>query len=324
MMIASTAVAARYVRQRCHFSTEPLVRPRIIMRQPRDKAKIKIGKAKAKSERPKEKETPWPKSVQIAGYAALAVTVPASMLTIVAEQPYVRDVMLGDRPHDETWAKVVVDFVRRYWSQDAGLFEGETERSVAEERELCKLMDCEVPLSVVGLVEDRNVGNVVHYFPATLVATAQSIWGQIYPDDKVSQMEGRFAVEFQDIVDKEEISQIVESHSDFDEFVGVDSSDDDDDIKLFRISQGSSGWQYIAPTLEPSMNSVKTSPIESKNNGMSSKEVRISELKYNEAQLQMQMIDPYCTREIDEMEKELAKIRQELRSLKGRWRKWFG
>ena len=306
----------RKLYQQCCFSAGP----RITRRQPRDKAKIKLAK-QAKANQPKEKETPWPRSLQIAGYTAMVVSVPASFLTIVAEQPHVRDLMLGDRPYDETWAKAVIDFVRRYWSPDTGLFEGETERSLIEDRELSRLMDLEVPLNVVGLSGDGEAEYVEHRFQATMAATAQSIWNQIYPDDKVSKMEGKFAIEFGDIFEKDEIIEPIKVIDSFDESAVDNKDETDEDTKLFRMSQGVSGWQYVAPTAESSGGKVATGS--SNRIEMSAEEIRISELEYNEVQLKMQMIDPYCTREIDEMEKELAAIRRELRSLKGSWRTWF-
>jgi hypothetical protein len=41
---------------------------------------------------------------------------------------------------------------------------------------------------------------------------------------------------------------------------------------------------------------------------MCPKNIRISELEWHEAQLKMQLIDPYCNRDIDEMQLELAQV----------------
>jgi hypothetical protein len=53
---------------------------------------------------------------------------------------------------------------------------------------------------------------------------------------------------------------------------------------------------------------------------MSPENIRKSELEWREAQLKMQLIDPYCNRDIDEMQLELVQVQRELRRL-NRW-KW--
>jgi hypothetical protein len=81
-------------------------------------------------------EKPWPLSVRIAGYIAIAAAVPISLCTLVAESKAFRVWLEGDRPHDPNDRRIgkwMVTFTRSYWA-DNNLFHGELETDLEREK----------------------------------------------------------------------------------------------------------------------------------------------------------------------------------------------
>ncbi len=70
-------------------------------------------------------EIPWPKSIQIAGYTAVALSIPYTFSVIVAQSPYFRDFLEGECMNDTTGdgeaggyepiGRKIVKAVRWYW-----------------------------------------------------------------------------------------------------------------------------------------------------------------------------------------------------------------
>eukprot|EP00814_Leptocylindrus_danicus_P008506 CAMPEP_0116031826 /NCGR_PEP_ID=MMETSP0321-20121206/17787_1 /TAXON_ID=163516 /ORGANISM="Leptocylindrus danicus var. danicus, Strain B650" /LENGTH=256 /DNA_ID=CAMNT_0003507109 /DNA_START=203 /DNA_END=974 /DNA_ORIENTATION=+ len=247
----------------------------------------------------------------IAGYTAFAISIPLSFLSAVVEQPYLRSMLTRDRPQDDTWGNALVNFLRTL----AGT---STSTSFGDE------------------VEVRSL-------PSTIPAAGDFVWKAFYGGDHA--MEGaRVFVEFMDVANDKNEGDISEQRNEglisgssgstdivfSDEISAFNkqaSTVDDEDQKLLHLMQGFSLWHYWPSAADESL-----SPSDQKSGGqtsetgggkMSTEQIRISELEWQEAQLQMQMIDPNCTREIDAMESELADVRRELRSLKGGWTSWF-
>lgn len=269
----------------------------------------------------KEKETPWPKSVRIAGYVAIAVAVPASVMQVIIEFPYVRELMLRSK---SSWAEAIIKFLRSNWLNE-GLFDNETRKGLVQEYELDRLMLHKVPLR--GLRTGGVDEFVDHHLLPSVVASEDRIWKELHPDDHVSDMKGKVSFEFMDIVETDKSPS--DYSNTFDDVLLAQQShhdDEDENKKLFKIAQGISPWQYMAVQHEVASGIVAVKKKSTESNRDTKKidydKARIIELENQEAQLKMEMIDPYCTKEIDEMERELAQIRKELSNLKG-WRKWF-
>eukprot|EP00814_Leptocylindrus_danicus_P002088 CAMPEP_0116034874 /NCGR_PEP_ID=MMETSP0321-20121206/19951_1 /TAXON_ID=163516 /ORGANISM="Leptocylindrus danicus var. danicus, Strain B650" /LENGTH=290 /DNA_ID=CAMNT_0003511437 /DNA_START=203 /DNA_END=1076 /DNA_ORIENTATION=+ len=281
----------------------------------------------------------------IAGYTAFAISIPLSFLSAVVEQPYLRSMLTRDRPQDDTWGNALVNFLRTYWVED-GLFEGETAYQIAKDLALNRLMDYDVPVRILaGTSTSTSFGDEVEVrsLPSTIPAAGDFVWKAFYGGDHA--MEGaRVFVEFMDVANDKNEGDISEQRNEglisgssgstdivfSDEISAFNkqaSTVDDEDQKLLHLMQGFSLWHYWPSAADESL-----SPSDQKSGGqtsetgggkMSTEQIRISELEWQEAQLQMQMIDPNCTREIDAMESELADVRRELRSLKGGWTSWF-
>ena len=249
------------------------------------------------------------------GYSLLAGSVPATGLTMLVEIPSLREALIGENPYEKSWINTLIDFIRKNWLEN-GLFEGETEMSLVEDRELYHLMQYNVPVQIVGL------GSNVEYedlsLPANTHATAQGIWYNLYPDDKKSNMNGKIALEFLDVQcdkDNQRDSSLVEEATYF-----PTPQINDEDRKLLFLTQGYSSWQYFS---HMGLNADKVS-AEAERESLNSNDLKISELEWQKARLEMEMINPNCVREIDVMQEELKEIQIELGRLKGGWTKWFG
>lgn len=304
--------------------------PKITKRKPQN--------SKKKFKREEAEETPWPRNWQIAGFSAVAVSIPLSFLSAVAEQPYLRSLLTGDRPQDDTWANALVKFLRDYWTEN-GLFEGETADQVAKDLELHRLMDFDVPTRMLTEAStSSSFGDefgVLRSLSATVPTDVGSVSKAFYGGDHAVEGTQVF-VEFMDVANDSNEDVGIEQNggliSDSGNNTDVVFSDeipalnnqaavDDEDRKLLQLMQGFSLWHHWPSTADE--NDGATQAVGTDGSKMSAEEIRISELEWKEAQLQMQMIDPNCTREIDAMEKELIDVKRELRSRKGGWTAWL-
>lgn len=276
-------------------------------------------------------EKPWPLSVRIAGYCAVAAAVPLSFCTMVAEVKSLREWLEGNRPHDPNdrrLGKKLVHFVRTYWAAN-GLFEGETQFVLEQEQstalEIAKNTDRDITVQLYTtnqpIMSMSLRGDVPINSPLAAAAGFENDSGAVvaieFPVDEEIGQEGEEAT-------------WAAADTSADKFSKQDSEESDVSIKtnffsnssvkadyqaygrmIRKLTQTFSSWHVF----EQDLVSESKSYIEK----MSPENIRKSELEWREAQLQMQLIDPYCTRDIDEMQYELVRIRRELRKL-NRWR----
>jgi hypothetical protein len=301
-----------------------------------------LGSAfKRKSNKTNVDEKPWPLSVRIAGYVAIAVAMPITLCTLVAENKSFRDWLEGDRPHDPTdrrMGKRIVSFARTYWT-DSNLFHGETEAIVEREKrtatEIAKNLDRDIPVNVylinqpimrISLKGDVPV-NLSSAAAVGLDYDAGSIFAVEFPDEEEAGQEGEVDTHFWTATVQDGAFEVEQQFSwqDRTDSIGGDSSNatsaDNSNAKLLAKSYGEkiremtqtfSSWHFFE------QDSAKESKLYLEK--MSPENIRKSELEWREAQLKMQLIDPYCSRDIDEMQLELAQVQRELRRL-NRW-KW--
>jgi hypothetical protein len=273
-------------------------------------------------------EKPWPLSVRIAGYIAIVAALPMSLCTLVAESKAFRVWLEGDRPHDPNDRRIgkwIVTFTRAYWA-DNNLFHGELEADLEREKrtavEVATNLDRDVPVHVYLINQPVMTISLKGNIPISLSSAAVS--GMDYDAGSI------FAVEFPEeggevgtpswsIPEKplEEIQQHELSWQD----KTTDSNDHGSIVHMLAKSYGGnireltqtfSSWHVFE------QDSAQESKLYAER--MSPENIRKSELEWREAQLKMQLIDPYCNRDIDEMQLELAQVQRELRRL-NRW-KW--
>lgn len=289
-----------------------------------------IGSAFKSKKKVDVEEKPWPLSVRIAGYCAVAAAVPLSLCTMVAEVKSLREWLEGNRPHDPNdrrLGKKMVHFARAYWAMN-GLFEGETKFVLEQEQttalEIAKNTDRDITVQLYTTnqpVMNMSLrGDVPIHSPLAAAGfenDSKTVVAIEFPIDEDIGLEGEEATwavadanadKFSK-QDSDEIDVIIKANFFNNSSVKADYQAYGRMIR--KLTQTFSSWHVF----EQDLVSESKSYIEK----MSPENIRKSELEWREAQLQMQLIDPYCTRDIDEMQDELVRIRRELRKL-NRWR----
>jgi len=299
-------------------TTTPLITSRQLYQDqlshhPAIQARIEQAAARRKagaSKHDTSNDKPWPKSVRIAGYAALATAVPMGICTIVSEFPGLREWLVGEKPHDpndSTYGKQLVAFVEKYWSAH-GHFENNRFSSMQERANVSISRLLHSPVLTKLYVMDYQPLMQVK-LPGNLAVNVgnwhdSDAWKQATRGALVSSQMRPLAIEFPD-------DETLVENSSYDEQDQDEASTPTSpySLKLRQLTHTFSAWHAFDPT-PTDTGLIKSTPEEN----------RIAELEWNEAQLISQLIDPYCTRDIDEMQTELAQIKLELRRLKRfRW-----
>jgi hypothetical protein len=273
--------------------------------------------------------------VRIAGYIAILAAMPISLCTLVAESKSFRVWLEGDRPHDPNDRRIgkwIVSFTRAYWA-DNSLFYGELENDVERERrtavEVATNLDREVPVQVYLVNQPVMTISVKGDIPVHLSSAAVSgmdydagsIFAVEFPEegeevgtpswtgsDQRSEEIHPQAVSWQDTT----VDHVYDSNS----VTSSNTSTIVDNVaksygrKIRELTQIFSSWHVFE------QDSAQESRLYAER--MSPDYIRKSELEWHEAQLKMQLMDPYCTRDIDEMQRELVQVQRELRRL-NRW-----
>lgn len=280
-------------------------------------------------------EKPWPLSVRIAGYIAILAAMPISLCTLVAESKGFRIWLEGDRPHDPNDRRIgkwIVSFTRAYWA-DNNLFHGELEHDLERDQrtavEVATNLDREVPVHVYLINQPVMTISLKGDIPVNLSSAAVS--GMDYDAGSI------FAVEFPEEGEEvgtpswtgsdersEGVHQQVVSWQDrmTDNVYDSNSATSSNTSsivnslaksygrKIRELTQTFSSWHVFE------QDSAQESKLYAER--MSPDYIRKSELEWREAQLKMQLMDPYCSRDIEEMQRELVQVQRELRRL-NRW-----
>ena len=314
------------------LSSAPTAPPQIVSRrlllQQRSKetTNAKSSSSSGSSSSKKVDEKPWPRSVQIAGYSALAASIPLTICTLVTEFKSLRAWLEGERPHDPNDRRIgkqLVQAVRTYWTTHGRFDNEESEEEKRSILEMAKNVDRQIPVQVYVWDQPIMTISLRGDVPVSLSSVGLE---NSNSDELISAASRTFAIEFPE---DEEVNETSLSDG-FGQERMVFSGDSKEEgnymkdmnepvtpytaygRKIREMTQTFSSWHYFEEdTADNSKSSI---------NKMSPEEIRKSELEWREAHLQMQLIDPYCTRDIDEMQQELAQVRSELRKL-NRW-KW--
>ncbi len=301
-------------------------------------------------------ETPWPIYMQIAGYTAAFLTIPYTFSVVVSESNVFRDYLEGEKksPHDEglsssssSWeglGRKVVSLVRWYWGKkdhipyveeierlqkqdkdNEGIqnYSMENEDSVVmrinqERIEMESNDDVKVVLESEGIIEEGLVlkGNA---------SVADQLFSKKNPKTKydpykpiILTIEDKKSNHYGETKDNE-LSDLSED---------ISFSEKQNILKLANIY---SMWNYFPPSASPPASSSssesnnKKSPIISPSKPSSATintmNYRIEELRYEIADLQKMLTDPMCTRNRDDMEKEVKELNNEISMLRRERRK---
>ena len=262
-----------------------------------------------KTSRPKPKsadDKPWPKSVQMAGYAAGAIFVPYSCIWLMTSSPSLRP-WLGSYLElfrrnfgEEEWdAK---SYVEREEELEDGYFQfpGEwsyNERTLDKAAEARDLENITANLYVLG--GDQLV-HQTKQVPASTRANRQVL------SEVLESSNAAVAVDFE--------SSANDSESCSESFIMADQPDSTTVSKtkpLLQQTHTFSKWYYLHRAEQQSSESKMTDV-----------QVEESRLEYSIAELEKQLKDPNGTRDIDNMTSELRQAKRDLSKLK--WKRRLG
>jgi len=245
-------------------------------------------------------ESQWPKSLQILGYTTIIFSIPYSLSVIVAESRDMRS-SLEERGGDI--GQSFVEYVRRYLGHeeirpyseatdcsncDSPEYQFWGEESYAtrlEQAEIEKRATSHMNMRISCDCESEQTKLVLG---STLLSDAKT-WGE--------KMSKQFIISFDDEEEKETTSPFESTNT------------DEDDLKSLT-NIWPTWYHFPSDFLTASKSSiasdVKTDQIE----------IRIDELAHNISQLQKSLRDPTCTRDRDDMERELQEYQSDLRKVK--------
>jgi hypothetical protein len=297
--------------------------------------------------------------MRIAGYTGVILAVPLTFFTLLNEFPFLREQVAGDdeRPHDpnhHNYGKKLVHFVEKYWTShgyfDNDIYGGNQKKSNVE---IAEMLDQEIAVKVY--VMDHQPLMTVE-IPAKMpldIRCSNLDESRLWRDGLVSKLsanagageESQFswlksnndnrplAIEFPDeederqtlVTDRISYTEEESKGGSIDQGTGIiDEKESPRDGStmlspyarhLLQLTHTFSAWHAHD---QPSLDTEDKENV-GDNSASSVEELRISELEWKEAQIQAQLIDPFCTRDIDTMQSELGEIKSELRKLR-RWR----
>jgi len=268
----------------------------------------------------KKDESQWPKSLQMAGYAAVVLSIPYSMSVFVAESARIRS-SLEDNGGDI--GQSIVRWVRWYWGHQEDLPYSESIMEITtdsgganggEDRLQFRGEESPTVRSTQAEIKNTAESNVTFRLTSNggLESTACMRGGTLLSDSKIfgDDISKRLIISFDE--DEEEEEKLVVEKDVFSQLKQNESEDQKSDsrVELKRLTTIWSSWNHFpSDFLVPNKSSVSGGTIDTREN-------KIDELAYNMSELQKLLRDPSCTRDRDDMEGELQEIQSELRGLK--------
>lgn len=304
----------------------------------------------------KKEDTPWPKSLQIAGYSAIALSIPYTIGTIISESPRLRDLLEegGDSNGDMTLGQSVVSWVRWGWGdteiQGIPYVESSHPKSTVYESnsqtddttQLISLKN-DVPSKVRSeqAIIQQNIQSNVKVRMNTISNDRHQFGDDINAivgEEKTGYISGETMLTNSDNIytkmtgnEKEPSQHLTLLFEDDDQEMyekesmnGASFSEQVEDTNTSAFDQLkslTSIWSlwYINPTAS-STTTTSNGSISTKStsnaNRYDATQLRIDELEYDIADLRKALQDPLTTRSIDDMEQEITLYRDELRTLK--------
>jgi len=271
------------------------------------------------SQKPKKSNIPnsqtddsWPKSLQLVGYGAVALSIPYLLSVIVAESARVRSILeerTGNVGHS------IVGMVRWYWGrqEDVPYFESITETDNRDDRLALRGEESPTVQSTQVDIIKRADSNVT--FHLTNDEDVQSKvclpGGTLLSDSKIvgEDMSKRFIISFDEYEEQEENS--MKEDDGILRYMKEDSDGQQNSVlELKNLTSIWSSWNYFPSDVSTDARQQTGGTT------TDSTQIRINELAHNVSELQNFLRDPSCTRDRDDMEVEIQEIQSELSSLK--------
>jgi len=308
-------------------------------------------------------ESSWPRSLQIAGYTAVALSIPYSICTYISESPQLRSRLEGDvnpkTDHDSlNVGRNIVRWVRMYWGKEEDVpyssrigtnveegkkketplsFQNEASSKIRNEQVfISQMINSSVNVEVSkGVGEDYLKGSV----PGTVNTRDYNlIWSYVSGRKQKENRNDQHGLrnlrfEFQN-EEKENIENpfIEDSNtmmnSDYLETKSLEESTFDLDGEMLRkLTTTWSFWNYFPTSINSNLNKPES---ESSRSDLENKQLQpqIAKMEWSISELQKSLNDPLCTKDRDDMQQELEEIRKEMFRLKrerrlSRVRSWF-
>lgn len=284
--------------------------PRIISRRAWQQHLQKHPPPKASS-KPKEPEKPWPKSLQIAGYAMAAIFIPYSLAWFVASngsaRAWIHSETLDDMlRHHFGEPEAHVNYYSTTAEQQEPHYQLDGEPTFVERKqqdEIASLVERDVRVRVRI---DQNNEFVETVLPGTTPARATNILQAIGRENVDNDVV--VAVDFGTVVEDSEEDEQLTLDDDTTSFI----SNQEDPVT--RATNIYSLWHYISSTAQEQQ--------DAKPSTMSSIDVDIARLEHQVSVLESDLQDVNCTRDRDDMLEELKQSKAALRTKK--WKRRLG
>mmetsp|Transcript_11852 Transcript_11852/g.17302 ORF Transcript_11852/g.17302 Transcript_11852/m.17302 type:complete len:349 (+) Transcript_11852:265-1311(+) len=295
-------------------------------------------------------ESSWPKSMQIAAYAAIAIAIPYSFCATVAESPRFRDRLEGGVDGDDTnpdsIGKKIVRFVRWNWGEEdripyseyIELKEDEWDEVSLEtdvntvERAMEEKIQQAVHAGVKVIVEDLDSEDGrqrIAVIPGTVAASdVHEIWKSAGLGGSASEEDEpeRVYLSFEDDEGKDDVRNdnndgmvVGESKDDAILFESRSMKHSSAEEEIEKSTTIWSAWHYFPNTGAASSASSSSSSSSSstpKRQTVDVYQMSIEKLKYQISMLQKDVKDPSCTRDRDDMQEQIAQLKRDLGALK--------
>eukprot|EP01083_Nonionella_stella_P279405 950494_1 len=297
-------------------------------------------KEQARKAKPKKDESTWPRSMRIAGYTAVALSIPYSGIIIVAESPRIRDSLEGDpiqtgadgSKTTTTMGQKIVNFVRLYWGHEDHIPYTEylenihhKEISLASDT---STVDRKGEAGIQGLIQDDVKVNVWTSSNGG-AEQVETLPGHVLVSDIESNRKGMGSFASSSAEKKGDEGEIGLSLSfddaDASNTGGFDSTSSDTtftDLIEEDISKQKNGiseftniwsaWHAFPNTSGVGTDSSSAEP-QTKAVTMNREEIELEEISHMIEVLQRDLRDPSCTRDIDEMNIELTELKKRYR-----------
>ena len=330
----------------------------VISRRAWEILKAKIPPKPPTAPKPKVEDKPWPQSVQIAGYVAGGVLIPYTIIWLVTSNPTLRE-HLGPylpmnkfRTHfgqlewnalsyvDEMQSVFVAEEkgdkqqqqqqqpeinVEYYQFPDEPTYQQRKQQTIVD-----KLNSSEINVTINVYESDGHEYHETKIIPGKTTANQSTLLGIVKNtgvsssslSDSGSGSKVTVAVDFEDDVNNNDTSgsSLESNDSMFNtttDYSGSSSSLDPTSPAsiLLKGTQVFSSWFYV-PTQQQQQQQQQ------QNQQNRDIDMDISRLEYTVQELEKNLKDPTCTRDMDEMSSELRKAKRELSSL--RWKRRLG
>jgi hypothetical protein len=296
-------------------ATAEALRPRRVVSRRAWQAHERTMPKKPKFKATKAEEKPWPRNMQLAGYAAVAVFVPYSALWFISSDTSLREYFKDIIPFD----KIRGHFGESEW--DAQSYEdkisGEPldprylrlpeEMSFAERQRQAKIEElnsAEVTVNVYLL--DSSSSQTTIRAPGSVPANPEKLLELV--GSQVEHDKGSVAIDFEEDLDKNAANTSDQLYADE---MTHDFALEDPTKDLLRQTHTFSTWYYQRPAQE-----------EQPAGKVTDRDMEISRLDYTIDKLQKDLKDPACTRDRDDMTEELKQAKSSLSKL--RWKRRLG